>query len=1692
MYNIFNSLVKQPLNTEVTVSAAYAGSLASFSIVSSDSATVKAYLNGVLTTPPFNIVAGDKVDLAFTTSIKYSSASYVVYAIAGIKGAVGASTVDSAASTLKEGYKGLSYFDTILDNGIKYSHDFSGNQFIKYNLSANTISPVPLSSAPTGKTSANSTYITEPFGSNIYKVDISTLEVLKKINIGGNPTGGANSVSVVDGKSCIWVVQTDLNAIVCIDANDNIIFTLTGLHHPLTVDASADGKTIAVANNSDVNPSVTIFTYTGSDWSSKQVTLANKPYYTYVDGNGGVWCSTQNSTDLYFIDPTTYAITTLTVGKGQRALKSYDDKTLYVTCAEAGTLVSINVLSKSILQTWSIPEYPIDFAIIGTDIYVASGATSVYKVTAAGAVVKYMSVPSTIYAIDCDSSGNLYSVSLFADQPTFIGVPDVTTTQFYFDTPSSVNIGAAYSTDEFIITDITGSLPISVPNILNAKIFINGVQQAGTTATISAGQKFKLAFDITGVEGESIVFPFFLGNNSYLFNSTAKSVDVVVTPFYFNDITGAALTTAYTSNTVTLNFKPSTASLTLNITGATIVKNGVDQVSSSITFANGDTLALRLTSSTNYQAPSYVKVTAGTYENVWSVTTLNDPNAFWVKPTEKDKLLFENANTSTSVTARLSKITSTGTITSINLEGTPTAVADSLGDYVFIANFFKDKIYKVDANELQVNAVLAMPAGSRPASIAEAITGSDNWDSIAITLSATNTVRFIKKDGSSYYDLTVGTTPMGICSGGDYLWVANKGSSSISVLTFNYTTNKYESYSLISIPSSSPYEIFSNLSGTAIFVTDYIQNKVYVVTTSALSKTYSVGNNPYGVAYSGNYIYCANSYDGTVTKIDTTNDTLTTYNINASPDSITVDKNGYVYVTNMENSKVYVYTSAFVLYATYDTGYTNTWVNASTYETAAFTFVAHLYDDVIKGRLQLETDASSGQFTEQLMLPRDTMVTSDTVTISGLIRSDTVTIEGYKDAALIVNGVTLATGASATINNGDTVAVTLRTPHQYDTSIYLAITAKAYRREFHIKTEPKLFPDDMVFLPEYGIVVGEDVTSNILTVAGITEGYSASVTCDTEGAVLYVNGIPSFTYPVSVNNGDTLQIAWQSSMGFSEIKSINLIANSVSFGLYKIFAISLNGPERDKVYVNWTTLPGLQLADYTDTSSSYVEQNRAALVTNVDDASQTFTQNFLNVEASYTSAEILKLDTLVSKENVISLAYAQPDVNKANILIPNMQANTSPYACKANISLALSQKSADVVLANIQYSSATPIYDYDFKHTRYIKTNAGFADTSSIMNVVDAVQYTALIANPIAGNAIEYQAKLGGTIEGDLIEYQAFNTQPVEVPFELPTPEANVLNIYMAQPAVYFERPDNFEYTYKDSEYVPVAYEYNESNTFQMAYADTTCTYTFNGTQPYVFNSDPTLSNVCKYEELKLSVALNAVMYGDVSPHGVDISVVPHYLTLSTSFIPNIVPVYITHGSISDLDDHSVIPNYIINTGYSDYFAVPQYITAASYDVYQLKPVYEALQQSATMPSIEQLFIKLTQDIVLSSVVNYTAAGSLIPQYVIPQYLTGEVGVTIYAENNYKVNLQTDNYRYFNLTFKQREVPIDIDTNVYSAAEKGSYDETTINDILSTDSTFEEYKLSDGTLIYHYANVNEYGECVNDRYVVTYGLVRGG
>jgi hypothetical protein len=97
--------------------------------------------------------------------------------------------------------------------------------------------------------------------------------------------------------------------------------------------------------------------------------------------------------------------------------------------------------------------------------------------------------------------------------------------------------------------------------------------------------------------------------------------DTVPTPFTFSDVTGATISTVYTAS-VTLSGLTGTAHA--RVTGGTISINGGSYVSSG-TVVNGNTVAVRVTSSASYSTAVNAVVTIGGVTDTYTVTTGSAP-----------------------------------------------------------------------------------------------------------------------------------------------------------------------------------------------------------------------------------------------------------------------------------------------------------------------------------------------------------------------------------------------------------------------------------------------------------------------------------------------------------------------------------------------------------------------------------------------------------------------------------------------------------------------------------------------------------------------------------------------------------------------------------------------------------------------------------------------------------------------------------------------------------------------------------------------------------------------------------------------------------------------------------------------------------------------------------------------------------
>lgn len=102
--------------------------------------------------------------------------------------------------------------------------------------------------------------------------------------------------------------------------------------------------------------------------------------------------------------------------------------------------------------------------------------------------------------------------------------------------------------------------------------------------------------------------------------------DTTPDAFSFVDQTGAALSTAITSNSIIVSGINTAAAI--SISGGSYAINGAGFVSSSGSINNGDSVQVRLTSSANYSTTTHATLTIGGVSDTFSVTTLAGSGAF--------------------------------------------------------------------------------------------------------------------------------------------------------------------------------------------------------------------------------------------------------------------------------------------------------------------------------------------------------------------------------------------------------------------------------------------------------------------------------------------------------------------------------------------------------------------------------------------------------------------------------------------------------------------------------------------------------------------------------------------------------------------------------------------------------------------------------------------------------------------------------------------------------------------------------------------------------------------------------------------------------------------------------------------------------------------------------------------------------
>ncbi|MCC7253067.1 hypothetical protein [Hyphomicrobium sp.] len=199
---------------------------------------------------------------------------------------------------------------------------------------------------------------------------------------------------------------------------------------------------------------------------------------------------------------------------------------------------------------------------------------------------------------------------------------DTTPDAFTFTDQTNVALSTLTTSNTIAISGINTSAPVFVTGS-GAEISINGGAW-GSSGTISNGETLQVRLTSSLTPGAEMTATVNVGGVSDIWSITTVGPDTTPSAFVFLDLTDQDLNSLVESETITISGINTSAPVSVSGDGSPQISiNGGGWVTSG-TIANGQTLAVRLTSANAYITANTATVNVGGVTDNWSVTTKPD------------------------------------------------------------------------------------------------------------------------------------------------------------------------------------------------------------------------------------------------------------------------------------------------------------------------------------------------------------------------------------------------------------------------------------------------------------------------------------------------------------------------------------------------------------------------------------------------------------------------------------------------------------------------------------------------------------------------------------------------------------------------------------------------------------------------------------------------------------------------------------------------------------------------------------------------------------------------------------------------------------------------------------------------------------------------------------------------------------
>ncbi len=628
------------------------------------------------------------------------------------------------------------------------------------------------------------------------------------------------------------------------------------------------------------------------------IPIGNTPSYLTTFGVKVYSSNTQND-NVSVIDTTNNTVVaTIPVGNFPQLITTLGTN-VYVINSFDETVSVIDTTTDTVVATLPVGDDPSGFWAVGTKLYVPNFSDDNVSVidTTNNTIIDTISVGVDPYAA-LSVGTKLYVPNNTNNNPILI------------DTVSVIDT----TTDTVIDTISVGKNP-SYLTLVGTKVYVNNFE-SDTVSVIDTTTDTVVATIPIGIGS---YYPTVLGTKVYVlnrFDSTVSVIDSVTDTVVDTILVGyepifmtVLGTKIYVINSGNGMINPlGTGQATLSIIDTTLIPSQLPNLTSfstsasSGTYTQGQSIPITAHFGRTLQAGSTMTITVNTGRSI----TLNDVSGSTLSGT------YTVGNTDTTPDLSVSEITSANVSDLNGHTRTSYDLPASVGTFTAENSFITRNLG--DSKNIVIGPYISIETGDNPYQISTPVTVS-GIDYLYVANQGGNSVSVIRiSDNTPVDTIPVGSEPYGLSVVGTNVYVANIASNTVSVIdTLTNTVTATISVGL------KPYYV--ETLGTNVYVTNGQSNTVSVINslTNTVTATIPVGSYPRGIKAHGTDLYVANygdpNYSGGnyISVIDsltnTVTDTIITSAGSDGPRGVTT-LNDTVYVTNFRSNTVSVINTA--------------------------------------------------------------------------------------------------------------------------------------------------------------------------------------------------------------------------------------------------------------------------------------------------------------------------------------------------------------------------------------------------------------------------------------------------------------------------------------------------------------------------------------------------------------------------------------------------------------------------------------------------------------------------------------------------------------------------------------------------------------------------------------------------------------